>query len=224
MGRRANGVSASPPGSACPGRPLHRSTPSLYPHHRAPRCTPQQLPPTPSLHQDPNFPLPFPHCLPHSASPLCQDPTISLLSFPTKFNLAETGDDLSLQRIPSPKEGAASTWIHTKRGLYGCSTTQELGGPYVFPHMLRSPIPTEAHGHATLFPPPPAGFFLEILPPWRQMGLYKNSGHGACRGGPSHCHLTRRERCKPLHSEPVHRGTSRGAFHELWQIPVLRDT
>lgn len=136
MGRRANaGISASPLRSAGPGKPLHRSAPSLYPHHRAPRCsTPPNTFPLPhSSSRTPIFPSRFPTASPNSASPQCQDHTTSLLSFPTKFNLTETRDSLSPQRIPSPEEGVASTWIRTKRGLYGCNTTQELGGPCVFP-------------------------------------------------------------------------------------------
>jgi len=33
-----------------------------------------------------------------------------------------------------------------------------------------------------------------------------------------------KERCMPLHGELLHGGACRGAFHELWQVPVLKDT
>lgn len=81
----------------------------------------------------PVFPSHFSIAFPSSASPQRQGSTTSLLSFPTRFNLAETWDCLFLLCVPSPKEGVDSIWTHTKRGLGGCSTTQELGGPSVFP-------------------------------------------------------------------------------------------
>lgn len=119
----------------------------------------QHLPSAPSHQQDPDFPLPFPHCLP----PSCQLPSPgphNLSPFLPKFNLAETWDGLSPQHVPSPREGVAISWIHTHRGLYGCSTTQELGGP-----MLTSPAPTQAQGHAKPFFPSPTGSLQELCLP-----------------------------------------------------------
>lgn len=62
--------------------------------------------------------------------------------------------------LPAPGSTEREVYLHK------CSTTLELGGDPVYFHpVLRSPIPTQAQGHATPFPPLPAGFLLEMLPP-----------------------------------------------------------
>lgn len=165
MGRRANGVSASPPGSVCPGRPLHRFTPSLYPHHRAPRCTPPApspypIPPSGSQFSPPVSPLPSPTLpAPHAR-------TLWSLSFPSQLNstLLKHGTICLYEEYHPPRK-VLPVPESTQREVYmGAAPHRSWGDPMYSHHMLRSPIPTEAHGRATLFPPPPAGFLLEILP------------------------------------------------------------
>lgn len=213
-------------GSVCPRQPLHPSKPPLYPHRRdSPLLNPPAPSPCPIPPAGPYFPLPFPHCLPLSLN--ASTPQALLFASQRRCTLLK----LSPQHITFPKEGAASIWIHTTRGLYGCSTTQDMRGHHIALLLLSCHIPTQEYGHNPSYPPmPPSSIWVH---PGNFASLKANGppqAQQALEGGrpwwePSHCHKTGRERFdfSPYTASLCTGPACRGAFHELWQIPVLKD-
>lgn len=206
MGRRANADTSSPLESAWLRKPC------ITPHSHIHITRPLDASSSTFLLLHPSsdtltFFTYFPIAFPSTAS--CTR-TLQSFSIPSQLNsplLKYRMDSLHKANqpprnvLPAPGSKERSIWVQ----LLCISPHAEI------------PICTQAHGHAMPFSPPPTRSQLEILPLWRQMDLYKNSGQREHRGV---SHLAGRELCKPLHNESVHRDTCREAFREPWQIPL----